>query len=41
MMCATWWVAALMLSAAAVIGFVACFLWHWWLISRPGARQRG
>jgi hypothetical protein len=36
--CWPWWTLALALLAAGMIGFVLCFLWHWWLISRPGAR---
>jgi hypothetical protein len=40
MVCWPWWVVGLVLAGAAAAGFVLCFLWHWWLVSRPGARNR-
>lgn len=38
MVCVSWTLAVVGLLVAAAAGFVVCFLWHWWLISRPGAR---
>ena len=37
MVCLPWWLLLGAVIGAAVLGFVLCFLWHWWLISRPGA----
>jgi hypothetical protein len=33
--CLNWWTLLLVALAAATVGFVLCFLWHWWLLSRP------
>jgi hypothetical protein len=37
MICLTWWLFVVALAAAALAGFVAYFVWHWWLLSRPDA----
>lgn len=40
MICWPWWGLLAALLGAGFLGFVACFLWHWWLLSRPGAGTR-
>jgi hypothetical protein len=40
MLCWTWWSILLLVLGAAAVGFILCFLWHWWLLSRPGAKSR-
>jgi hypothetical protein len=38
MTCWRWWSLLAAFIGAAGLGFVSCFLWQWWLLSRPDAR---
>jgi hypothetical protein len=33
--CWPWWLVVVALTGAGVLGFAACFLWQWWLLSAP------
>jgi hypothetical protein len=38
-LCLPWWQLILIVTGAAALGFVLCFGWYWWLLSRPGVRR--
>lgn len=38
MVCLSWWGLIALVLAAAALGFLLCFGWHWWLLSRPDPR---
>jgi hypothetical protein len=38
MICLSWWLFVVVVAGAALGGFVAYFLFQWWLLSAPGAR---
>jgi hypothetical protein len=35
MVCLSWWALIPLVLAAVAAGFLLCFAWHWWLLSRP------
>jgi hypothetical protein len=39
MVCLSWWLLLALLLAAGVLGFLAYFVWQWWLLSRPNAKS--
>jgi hypothetical protein len=39
MLCLPWWLFIVALAAAAALGFILHFGWHWWLLSRPDVRR--
>jgi len=40
MVCWSWWLLALVLAGATLLGFVLSVVWYWWLLSRPEVRRR-
>jgi hypothetical protein len=38
MVCFPWWWLLIVIVGAGAFGFIACFVWQWWLLSRPDRR---
>ncbi len=35
MICWPWWLVAIAIVGATLLGIVLSFAWYWWLLSRP------